>query len=94
MKIIKQEPKKLLSREEFIAVVEESTTPSHAKIKEDISKKTGKQADLIVIKKIHQEYGKPEVKVTFYVYQNAEALKRFEVEKKTKKVAGAAPAAK
>lgn len=95
IKIIKQEPKKLLSREEFYAVIEEEkTTPSHKIVKEEIAKKTGKNSELIIIKKIEQKYGKPEVEVKFYIYQNPEALKKFEVERKTKQAAPAAAEAK
>lgn len=90
-KITKQEPKKLLSREEYYAVIEEEKTPSHVVLKEEIAKKTGKGSELIVIKKIDQKFGKPEIEAKFYIYNNADALKKFEP--KTKAKAAAAPKA-
>jgi len=92
IKIISQEHKKLLSREEYIADVRDHKTPSHATLKEEISKKLGKAAELIAIKKINQPYGKNNVEVKFYIYNNPESLKRIEREKK--KAAGAAQPAK
>ena len=91
MDIKKQTPKLLLSREEFIATIEGKTTPSNVLVKEEIAKKLGKSSELIVIKKIHQEYGKPECEIFFYVYSNPEALKKFE--KVSVKKAAAQPAA-
>ena len=90
MKIEKQTQKPLLSREEFTATVTQKTTPSNAMMKEAVSKQFGKEAELVVIKKIRQKYGQDEAEVSFYVYDNQEALKKFEREKKVKKVAGAA----
>ena len=60
MDIKKQTPQLLLSREEFTATVEGKTTPSNAMIQAEIAKKLGKASELIVIKKIHQEYGRNE----------------------------------
>jgi len=91
IEIKKQTPKLLLSREEFIATVEGKTTPSNILVKEEIAKKLGKSADLIVIKKIHQEYGRGECEIFFYVYSSIEALKNFEKVKVKK--AAAQPAA-
>jgi len=90
MKITSQEQKKLLSREEYLAEVKDKTTPSYAALKEEIAKKTGKPAELIVIKKIGQRYGKGEVEAKFCIYNNQESLKRFEKEGKK---AAAKPAA-
>lgn len=83
-KITKQEPKKLLSREEYYAIIEEEKTPSHSVLKEEIAKKTGKSAELIIIKKIEQKFGKPEIEAKFYIYGNQDALKKFEPKSKAK----------
>ena len=91
IKIIKQEQKKLLSREEYMSDIKDKTTPSYALLKEEIAKKTGKPAELIVIKKIGQRYGKGEVEAKFYIYNNQESLNKFE--KQGKKKAAAKPAA-
>jgi len=91
IKIEKSILKPLLSREEGIALVDENLTPSNAVMKEELSKKLGKNADLIVVKRINQTYGEGKVEVDFYVYENQESLKRFEKEsKKAKKAAAAA----
>ena len=68
IKILKQEPKKLLSREECSALIKEKLTPSNAALKEELSKKMGKSAELIVIKRITQKFGQNESEVKFFVY--------------------------
>ena len=94
IKIEKTLQKPLLSREEGIAIVDEKTTPSNSSLKEDISKKLNKPADLVVIKRVNQRYGISQVEVNFYVYENQEALKRFEKEsQKTRENAKAKAAA-
>ena len=92
IKITKQEHKKLLLRDECTALVSEKITPSNALLKEEIAKKLGKSADLIIIKRINQRYGKGESEVEFYFYHSEEAKKRFEKEK-IKKAAQPQPAA-
>ena len=91
IKIETQTSKPLLSREEFIAVINEKKTPSNASLKEEISKKLNAPVELIIIKKIDQKYGQNKVEVNFYIYGNIESLKKFENEKKIK--IKAAPAA-
>jgi ribosomal protein S24E len=89
IKIISQDVKKLLSREEYIADVKDSKTPSYENLRENLSKKLNKPAELIVIKRIKQQYGKHDVEAKFYIYNNAESLKKFENTKKSKEISGA-----
>jgi ribosomal protein S24E len=91
LKIISQEHKKLLSRDEYLVDVKNHQTPSHAALKEEIAKKIGKAAELIAIKNINQPYGHNDVQVKFYIYSSHEALKK--IEKETQKKKAAAPAA-
>jgi ribosomal protein S24E len=87
IKILKQEPKKLLSREECSALIKEKLTPSNAALKEELSKKMGKSAELIVIKRITQKFGQNESEVKFFVYNNEETKKKLEKEKVKKATA-------
>jgi ribosomal protein S24E len=87
IKILKQEPKKLLSREECSALIKEKLTPSNAALKEELSKKMGKHAELIVIKRITQKFGQNESEVKFFVYNNEETKKKLEKEKVKKATA-------
>ena len=75
--------------EEITAVVKEKTTPSNAAIKEEIAKKIGKPQELIVIKSIYQTYGKDESKIRAFVYNDADAMKKFEASPKKKPGAAA-----
>ena len=79
--------------EEITAVVLEKTTPSNATIREELAKKTGKPAELIIIKSIYQTYGKDESKIRAFIYNDADAMKKFEAHPKKKKQQGAENAA-
>jgi len=86
---IEKKEKPLLMCEEIIAVVNERTTPSNTIIKEEIAKKTGKPQELVVIKSIYQTYGKDESRIRAFVYNDADAMKKFEEYPKKKKQQGA-----
>jgi len=88
LKIEKKE-KPLLMGEEIKAVILEKTTPSNAAIREELAKKTGKPAELIVIKSIYQTYGKDESKIRAFIYNDADAMKKFEAHPKKKNKPGA-----
>ena len=74
--------------EEVTAVLYEKTTPSNSAIREELAKKTGKAAELIVIKSIYQTYGKDESKIRAFIYNDAGAMKKFEASPKKKKQEG------
>lgn len=89
---INQEHNKLLSRNECRTVIAGIITPSNSAVREELAKKMNKSADLIVIKKIGQKYGKAESEITFYVYDSEQALKKVEKIKEKKDAQQAAPA--
>jgi len=86
LKIINKKEDPLLSRLKVEAeVVFENATPSREEIKNKLATDLGKDGKLIVIKGIYTTRGLKKAKNISYVYENEEALKRIEVEKKTDK---------
>ncbi len=85
-KIEKKDDKPLVERYELYVKIEDTTaTPSNEYVRQEVSKATNKSPDLIVVKKVLQAYGKKDVHAIVYVYESAEALKKFEPKKKEKK---------
>jgi len=83
---IKQQfEKPLLRREEYILGVKQAITPSYAELKAEIAKKLNKPESLIVIKKVDQQFGSQGAAVHIYLYENEEAMKKFEKGKEEKK---------
>ena len=83
--IQKQEEKPLVERTEVIIKVKRfEATPSNAQIQEALSKLLKRPSDIIVIRHIHQKFGKQEAIVSAYVYKSIEALEKFEPKKKEK----------
>jgi ribosomal protein S24E len=80
----------LFDREEIVLKITNTLTPSKAQIKEEVSKMTKKPQENIVIKKIAQEFGKKEVIVNVYVYNDAALIKRYQRKPRKKKGAQAA----
>jgi len=77
----------LILREKIEAIAEIAegeTTPSMAYSKKVIAEKLNKSADLIIIKKVDHPFGENRARITAYVYDNAEALKKFEPPEKKK----------
>jgi ribosomal protein S24E len=85
LKIIKKDVKKLVERTEIYAKAQEKKTPSNIEVQEAIAKELGKEKELIVVKKIKQEYGYNKENILAYAYDSAESLKKFEPKKKEKK---------
>ena len=85
LKIINKKADPLLSR---IKVEAELTfdkgTPSNAEVRSMLSKDLGKDEKLIVVKNIYTTYGLTKATNLSYIYENEEALKRIEVQKKEK----------
>ena len=94
LKIEAREDKPLVDRYELKVKIDDvATTPSNDYVKKEIAKSMEKPEDVIVVKKILQEFGKKKAEALVYVYNSAESLKKFEPKKKEKKAAaGAAPA--
>ena len=65
-------------------IIFEKGTPSITEIKSKLGKDFGKDEKLIVVKGIYTQYGLKKAKNLSYVYENEEALKRIEVDKKEK----------
>lgn len=82
--IEKKEAKPLLEREEIKAIVKSAITPSNAQVKEAIASKLNKPTELVVIKSIYPQFGKQESTISAFVYDNEEALKKFEPKPKAK----------
>jgi len=90
LKITKKEEKPLLAREECTAELNSRIVPSNAELKKAISEKMKKDESLILIKRINQKFGAHDLKVDFYVYSSADAIKKFERFRKPKAQPGAA----
>jgi ribosomal protein S24E len=83
--IEKKENKPLLGREELHGISKDKITPSMESVKEELSSSLKKDKELIVVKKVESKFGVQEAKITVYVYDSLEALKKFEPKKKEKK---------
>jgi len=76
--IVKQEHKPLVERTEVLIKIENfKATPSRKEVEEISSELLKKPKELIVIRRIHQKFGKAEALATIYVYDNKEALEKF-----------------
>lgn len=95
IKIEQNKENKLLHRKELTGEITfTGATPSNAQVKEEIAKKTGATADLIVMKHIYGAFGRGVASFEAYAYANKEAMDKIEPKKKVKAPApGAAPAA-
>ena len=83
LKIINKNEQPLLARTKVEAdVIFEKATPSREEIKNRLARDLGKDGKLIVVKAIYTTRGLKKAKNISYVYENEEALKRIEVEKK------------
>ena len=83
LKIINKNEEPLLARTKVEAdVIFEKATPSREEIKNKLATDLGKDKKLIVVKAIYTIRGLKKATNLSYVYENEEALKRIEVEKK------------
>lgn len=89
LKIIEQKEAPLLLRKELKAEISfEKATPSNAEIKSRIAKQLSVNENVVAIKKIDTQFGERRAIVYANIYNKADALLRYEKEKK-KKEAGA-----
>ena len=87
LKIKTQIEKKFLGRKELLLDGHSATTPSKVQLKEEIAKLTSATPEMIVIKRVNQQFGKQDFTVNSYIYDSEKAFKEFEKEKKKKEVA-------
>jgi len=85
LKIINKKEDPLLARTKVESeIIFEKGTPSREEITSKLGKDLGKDEKLIVVKGIYTKYGLKKATNLSYVYENEEALKKIEVEKKEK----------
>jgi len=89
IEIKQQIDKPFFDRQEYTFDVKDLVTPSYTELKTEIAKKLNVGEELIVVKRINQQYGKQKVVVAAYKYASIESLKKYEgvVEKKEEKKA-------
>tara|TARA_Y100000310_G_scaffold344950_1_gene460720 strand:+ start:4597 stop:4938 length:342 start_codon:yes stop_codon:yes gene_type:complete len=74
-KIIKQEKNPFLNREEIIFEIKSEAAPSF----EEIKKQTGKDENLVVVKKVNSNFGTQTFTVEVFIYDSPEAKKKIEI---------------
>jgi len=89
IKISSKTEKPFLGRKELLLKGSADTTPSKVQLKEEVSKLSSVPAEMIVIKRVKQQFGKKDFEVEAYAYDNESSLKQFEKEKKKAAVEGA-----
>src|SRR3989338_6667492 len=88
MKRLKEENIDLLQRRRITYILEheKKPTPSNQEIIKDVAKDLNVSEELIRIRHIYSHFGVEKAKIIAHVYENKEALKKFEEIKKKKKV--------
>jgi len=79
--------KPYLGRKEVVLKGSSDTTPSKVQLKEEAAKLVSSPAELVVIKRVNQQFGRKSFEVEVYVYNDEKSMKEFEKEKKKKEVA-------
>ena len=89
LEIKKQKEDALFERKELEIILKGTgATASRKEVKEELSKKLGVNADLVVIDEIKQSFGKSEATCKAKVYSNEKALaieRKYRLERGTKK---------
>lgn len=85
LKIIKKQDNPLLSRTEIKAeaVFFGEPTPKKDDIKKKVSSIEKSNENLVVIKKIHNDFGAAKSNILAYIYKSEEDLKKIEPKKKS-----------
>ncbi len=88
MKRLKEENVELLQRKRITYILEheKKPTPSNQEIIKDVAKDLNVSEELIKIRHIYSHFGVEKAKIIAHVYENKEALKKFEEINKKKKV--------
>ena len=89
IKISTKIEKQYLGRKEIVLKGRAEITPSRVELKEEAAKLASAPAEMVVIKRVNQQFGKKDFEVEVYVYNDEKSMKEFEKEKK-KKADGAA----
>lgn len=96
LKVLSKKRNDLFSREELTCQMQvENATPSRKNALDALCNATGAGKEKVVIDEIVQKFGAKTVEVRARVYDSPDALKKFELDYKTKRVkdAAAKPAA-
>lgn len=94
--IKKQKVNAFFDRSEIVVEASDTATPSYASIKAEVAKKMKVGEDVVVVKRVDQQFGKQVVLANVHVYSSPEALKKYEmvIIKKSARAAAAANAIK
>ena len=76
---------KLLKREEITLTVTSGTTPRTEELKKEIAGKFNSSEEAVVIKSIRGTFGRKDFDVEAYIYDNKEALAKYEPKQKANK---------
>ena len=90
-KVKTQKANTFFERSELVIEAKDNATPSYAAIKAEVAKKLKVGEELVVVKRVDQQFGMKDVTAEVQVYNSPEAMKKYEVVK-VKKAAGAASA--
>ena len=82
LKILTQIERPYLGRKELVLKGSADTTPSKAQLKEETSKIASAPVEMVVVKKVNQQFGKKDFEVEVYIYSDEKSMKEFEKEKK------------
>lgn len=92
LKIWAREDKPAVDRYELRVKIEDVVaTPSKDYVKKEIAKIMNTSEEVIVVKKILQEFGRNEAEALVFIYNSPDSLKKFEPKKKGTKVQEAKP---
>ncbi|MBU2522806.1 MAG: hypothetical protein KKE23_00765 [Nanoarchaeota archaeon] len=83
IKILTQIEKPYLGRKEIVLKGSSAITPSKIELKEEAAKLTSSPAEMVVIKKVNQQFGRKDFEVEVYVYSDEKSMKEFENTKKS-----------
>ncbi|MCD6434329.1 MAG: 30S ribosomal protein S24e [Candidatus Diapherotrites archaeon] len=78
LKIVERKKNPLLYREDIIAEVEAETTPSRKELREKLAATLASKAELVIIKKIKQEFGQHKATVLAKHYESQDLLEKIE----------------
>ena len=86
LKVVHKKNEPLLSRVRIDSeMFFDKATPSIDNLRDALSTQLGKDKNLVVVKRIYNEFGLRKAKGIAYLYENEEILKRFESKKEKKK---------
>ena len=89
MEVISEKQNLLCNRKEIVVQFTDiAATPSRKQVTEDVSKKFGCNAELVVIDRIEQNFGSKKANARVRVYDNAEEKAKYEKGWKDKRTKG------